>query len=143
MQYRASNKQDLEILIRELSSTEMERCHSIVSTVLNFGLNEEKSKQRYRQEKNKHILRREITYQECKYTHSSQTYTYQSIILNLRYSSMSSRISHISVHLWSTNEIISQLKLSLTRSRENIRILASAISRAPLKHESIKYRYPQ
>src|SRR3954471_5943678 len=100
-----------------------------------------KNKQRYRQENNKHILRREITYQECKYIHSSQTHTYQPIILNLQYSSMSSRISHISVHLWSTNEIISQLKLSLTRSRENIRILASAISRAPLKHESIKYRY--
>src|SRR3954464_12271913 len=96
---------------------------------------------RYRHEKNKHILRREITYQECKYIHSSQTYTYPPVILNLRYSSKSSRISHISVHLWSTNEIISQLRLSLTRSRENIRILASAISRAPLKHESIKNRY--
>jgi len=108
-----------------------------------LGFEWAKSKQRYRQEKNKHILRREITYQECKYIHSSQTYTYQPVILNLRYSSMSSRISHISVHLWSTNEIISQLRLSLTRSRENIRILASAISRAPLKHESIKYRYPQ
>src|SRR3954466_5080070 len=96
---------------------------------------------RYRQENNKHILRREITYQECKYIHSSQTYTYQPVILNLRYSSMLSRISHISVHLWSTNEIISQLRLSLTRSRKNIRVLASAISRASLKHKSIKNRY--
>src|SRR3954470_11239912 len=102
-----------------------------------------KGKQRYRQEKNKHILRKEITYQECKYIHSSQTYTYQPVILNLRYSSMLSRISHISVHLWSTNEIISQLRLSLTRSHENIRVLASAISRASLKHESIKNRYKQ
>src|SRR3954471_19578503 len=118
MQYRASNKQNLEILIRELSSTEMERCHSTVSMVSSLGLNEKQVK-RYRQEKNKHILRREITYQECKYIHSSQTYTYQPIILNLRYSSMLSCISHISVHLWSTNEIISQLRLSLTRSREN------------------------
>src|SRR4051812_39526192 len=141
MQYRASNKKDLKILIRELSSSEMERCHSTVSTVSNLCLNKQKIK-RYRQEKNKHILRREITYQEYKYIHSSQTYTYQPVILNLRYSSMSSRISHISVHLWGTNEIISQLRLSLTRSRENIRILASEISRAPLKHESIKYKYP-
>src|SRR3954468_18613309 len=51
--------------------------------------------------------------------------------------------SYYSVHLWSTYEINSQPRLSLTQSRENIRILASAISRAPLKHKSIKNGYPQ